>query len=103
MEATSDATTNDKHPGRGRRRAAGLGVGAALVGGAVVTELRKPPRKRTWHGKLLGVVPYDLRKPTAKRLKATFWNPRGPLLTPHAVGVGWTLNVGRALRLLHLR
>ena len=39
----------------------------AAVGGAIYTELRKPPEQRTWHGKLLGVVPYDFRLPTHGR------------------------------------
>ncbi|MCA1588209.1 MAG: hypothetical protein LC744_06055, partial [Chloroflexi bacterium] len=42
-------------------------LGAVI--GAVYTELRKPPQRRTWHGKLLGVVPYDLRIPKLDDLR----------------------------------
>ena len=34
------------------------------VAGAIYTELRKDPDKRTWNGKLLDVIPYDFRLPT---------------------------------------
>src|SRR5687767_8378707 len=45
----------------------------AAVGGAIYTELRKPPEQRTWHGKLLGVVPYDFRLPTLEGLRQAYW------------------------------
>lgn len=68
----------------------------ALVGAAVVTELRKPPADRTWQGTVAGVVPYDLRPPTVDRIRATLWDPDNPsLLVPQAFGVGWTLNLAR--------
>ena len=40
------------------------------VAGAVYTELRKPPDQRTWHGKLLGFVPYDFRMPSLEQLRS---------------------------------
>lgn len=84
-----------------RPRLGRVGLGILPIAAAVITELRKPPRKRKWHGKLFGVVPYDLRlPPTEKRLKAAFWRPRGPLFSPQALGVGWTLNFGRLARIL---
>jgi Family of unknown function (DUF5808) len=71
-------------------------AGVALVGAAVVTELRKPKSEQTWHGRVGGVVPYDLRPPTWKRVHNTLWNPDNrKLVVPHAFGVGWTLNLGR--------
>ncbi len=36
----------------------------AAVGGAIYSELRKPPGERTWEGRLLGTIPYDFRMPT---------------------------------------
>jgi hypothetical protein len=70
-------------------------AGAALVGAAVVSELRKPATERTWQGRLVG-VPYDLRPPTLQKLRAAVWNPDNPaLLVPHVFGVGWTVNVAR--------
>src|SRR5579884_608119 len=69
-----------------------LGVSALVA--AVVKELRTPPHERRWHGTLLGVVPYDLRPPTAGRLRAAFWDRSSPdVLVPTAFGVGWTVNV----------
>jgi hypothetical protein len=61
---------------------------------AIVQELRKPPDERTWHGKVADFVPYDFRKPTAERFRATYWNPGGPILSGKAWGVGWAPNFG---------
>jgi len=61
---------------------------------AIVQELRKPPEERTWHGKVAGLVPYDLRKPTIERFRDTYWNPDGPILSSKAWGVGWAPNFG---------
>ena len=81
-------------------RAAGL----ALVVGAVVAELRKPAGERTWHGRLVGFVPYDLRPPTVARVKAAWWSPDNPrILTDRAFGVGWAVNLGRLVRLARER
>jgi hypothetical protein len=76
-------------------------AGAALVGAAVATELRKPKAERTWHGRVAG-VPYDLRPPTVERLRARVWAPENPaLLVPHVFGVGWTVNLARLAGLAH--
>lgn len=81
-------------------RLAGLG---ALVA-AVVTERRKPPAEREWHGRLAGLVPYDLRRPTMERVRSSLWNPGSPrLISPQVFGVGWTLNVGRLVHLARRR
>ncbi|MBT8203020.1 MAG: hypothetical protein KJO87_06935 [Acidimicrobiia bacterium] len=69
-------------------------LAALLVVAAVVKELRLPKEERTWHGALAGFVPYDFRKPTVERLKATFWNPDGAIIVDRAFGVGWTINAG---------
>jgi Family of unknown function (DUF5808) len=51
-----------------------------------------------------GVVPYDLRRPTVRRLASRVWSPDDPrLLMPHGFGVGWTVNVGRVARLVRGR
>lgn len=71
------------------------------VAGAVYTELRKPPQRRTWHGKLLGVVPYDLRIPKLNDLRLAYWNPRSQkVFTERPLGVGWAINVPTLLRRL---
>lgn len=71
------------------------------VAGAVYVELRKPPAERTWHGKLLGAVPYDFRMPTIERLRQSYWNPRSPkLFTDRPFGVGWSVNIPTVLRRL---
>lgn len=73
----------------------------AAVVGAVYTELRKPPQRRTWHGKLLGVVPYDLRIPKLDDLRRAYWNPQGQrIFTDRPLGVGWAVNVPVLLRRL---
>jgi hypothetical protein len=74
---------------------------ATLVGAAIVTEMRKPQAERTGHGTVAGVVPYDLRPPTLKRIRTTLWNPENKaLLVPHVFGVGWTINLARARDLI---
>ena len=78
-------------------------VAALLVVTAVVKELRTPREQRTWHGTVAGFVPYDFRRPTVARARERLWAPQGRLVTPHVFGVGWTLNLGRALALLRSR
>ncbi len=57
----------------------------ALLGGLALLELRKLPAARTWHGRALGVIPYDLRPPTAARVRERWWNPDDPrLFTPQS-------------------
>jgi hypothetical protein len=61
---------------------------------AVIQELRKPPEERTWHGEVGDLVPYDFRMPTVERIRDTYWNPGGPILSSKAFGVGWAPNFG---------
>lgn len=71
-------------------RTAAIGALAA----AVYTELRKPPQQRKWHGKLLGVIPYDLRLPRLDDLRRAYWNPRSTkIFTDRPLGVGWAVNI----------
>ncbi len=76
----------------------------AAVAGAIYTELRKPPEERTWHGRLLGFVPYDFRIPTLDSLRRAYWNPRSPkIFTDRPLGVGWAVNIPTLLRRLGIR
>jgi hypothetical protein len=72
---------------------------------SVVKELRTPKAQRTWHGVVLGFVPYDLRPPTPRRIKESVWNPAShSLFIPRVMGVGWNLNLHEVwVRLLALR
>ena len=71
------------------------------VAGAVYTEMRKPPAERTWHGKLLGFVPYDFRIPSLEQLRSAYWNPHSPkVFTDRPLGVGWAINIPTVLRRL---
>jgi Family of unknown function (DUF5808) len=72
-----------------------------LTGAAVVQELRTPSDKRTWHGTVGGVVPYDFRPPSPAKVRRAWWDPEGPLVTPMAFGVGWAINFARLLQLLN--
>lgn len=82
------------------RRLAGAG-GVVLLGAVIVQEMRKRPDQREWHGTLAGVVPYDLRPPTPERLRDGLLNTHtDALFVPQVFGVGWTLNFGRAVRML---
>jgi hypothetical protein len=70
----------------------------AAFAGAIITELRLPPEQRTWHGKLLGFVPYDFRMPTPKRFMDAFWSPRSKqLFSDQPFGVGWAVNIPVAI------
>jgi hypothetical protein len=52
---------------------------------------------RRRQGTFLG-VPYDWRKPTWRRVKSRWWNPKDPrLFVPRAFGWGWDINVARML------
>lgn len=73
----------------------------ALLLGAIREEMNKPEGERTGQGEVGGMVPYDFRPPTFARLKERLWNPEDErLIMPHPWGVGWTLNMGRAVRVL---
>lgn len=61
---------------------------------AVVQELQKPAEDRTWHGKVGDFVPYDFRMPTVDRIRETYWNPEGSIVSSKAWGVGWAVNFG---------
>ena len=51
------------------------------------------------HGKILGLIPYDVRYPSLTRLRERLWNPRdGRFLVPTFFGVGWTVNLRSAPR-----
>jgi hypothetical protein len=85
---------------RGIRRLVRLAA-VALVVGAFATELSKPEAERTWHGRVLGVVPYDFRPPTWERIRSAYWNPESDLLFSDRVfGVGWAINLHKAKSLL---
>ena len=73
---------------------------AAIGVVAVVEQLRLPPEERTWHGKVANVVPYDFRAPTVERIRTTYWNPEGPVVSGQVWGVGWAPNFGAIWRLL---
>ena len=81
----------------GVRGAATL-LGMSALAAAAVKELRTSPDERRWHGTLLGVVPYDLRPPTPRRLREVLWNRTNPdVIVPTAFGVGWTVNAAGLL------
>jgi hypothetical protein len=72
-----------------------------LVVAAVATELAKPEEERTWHGRVLGVVPYDFRMPTWEKIQSAYWNPDSDrLFSDRVFGVGWALNLYRAKAIL---
>jgi hypothetical protein len=85
---------------RGLRRLIRL-TAVSLVVAAVATELAKPENERTWHGMVLGIVPYDFRPPTWERIRGAYWNPESErLFSDRVFGVGWAVNLHRARRLL---
>jgi Family of unknown function (DUF5808) len=88
-------TQTNRHQNSRRRRRRGLFIGLVLWGAALLTELSKPAGDRTWEGRIAGLVPYDLRRPTVARVRARVWNPGDRhIVVPTVFGVGWTVNVG---------
>jgi hypothetical protein len=66
---------------------------AALTVAAIVQEMAKPKSQRVWHGKIIGIIPYDFRFPTWERFREAYWNPYDRhILTSRVFGVGWTIN-----------
>jgi hypothetical protein len=92
------AKQKKSRPGQNLWRLALLVIAAI----AVAKELQKPPEERTWHGKVADLVPYDFRKPTMERVRETFWNPDGPMLSGKVFGVGWAPNFGAIKKALNL-
>jgi len=85
---------------RGIRRLVRL-VAFGLVVGAIATELSKPAAERTWHGRVLDLVPYDFRPPTWERIRTAYWNPNSDrLFNDRVFGVGWAVNLHRAKTLM---
>ncbi len=85
------------------RRFQGVVTGLALATAAtaVVQELMRPRQFRTWHGRVAGVIPYDFRKPTARRILRSLWAPDDPrLFTETAFGIGWSINLAQLPRVL---
>jgi hypothetical protein len=76
-------------------------VGIGLTVTAISQEMAKPEQERTWHGEVLGIVPYDFRPPTWERIRRAYWNTEDPrLFTDRVFGVGWGINLYRASTLL---
>jgi len=76
-------------------------VAFTLFAAAIATELSKPAEERTWHGRVLDVVPYDFRPPTWQRIRDAYWNPNSDrLFNDRVFGVGWAINLYRAKTLM---
>jgi hypothetical protein len=76
-------------------------VAFGLVAAAIATELSKPAEERTWHGRVLDLVPYDFRPPTWRRIRDAYWNPQSDrLFSDRVFGVGWAINLHRAKTLM---
>lgn len=74
---------------------------AGTVAVAVYQEMQQPAEKRTWHGKVFNVVPYDFRMPSPSRIAKAWWSPRSQkLFNEQPFGVGWVINVPVAVRSL---
>lgn len=88
------STSSDKKQSRSRQMKPLKVLAAGLAIAAVIKELRLPKEERTWHGVLVGFVPYDFRIPTVDKIKKTFWDPAGTIVVNRAFGIGWTINLG---------
>ena len=80
------------------RRNVLIATAAVLLGAAVAEELMKPPEQRTWEGRILDLIPYDLRLVTPDGLRAAKENPADAHLT-----LGYRLDLGRAARFVRRR
>ncbi len=88
-----------RRPGRPTR--ALLAYLALALGVAVRRELALAPGERQWRGRALG-APYDLRRPTLRRVLAPHLDPARPLVGAQGWGVGWCVNLGWIARRLGL-
>ena len=70
---------------------------AIVAGIAIIQELRKTKEERTWNGRV-AFFPYDFRMPTVERIRQTYWNPGGPIISGKVFGVGWAPNFGVVTR-----
>ena len=68
-----------------------------LVAAAIYKELQQPAEKRTWHGQLFDLVPYDFRVPSPSKFMSAWWNPDRGVFTEQPFGVGWTVNLAALL------
>ncbi len=67
---------------------------------AVMEQMKRPARERTWHGDVMG-IPYDFRPPSLGRMKDAWWDPDDPrVFTPRDFGVGWAINIPRLLQIV---
>jgi len=73
---------------------------ASAFAAAVYQEVSKDKSDRTWKGTVAGFIPYDFRIPTPRRLRNSLWAPERSVLTPHAFGVGWSVNFGALPKVL---
>ena len=56
------------------------------------------PRSRSQQGSFLG-IPYDWRRPTARRLREGVWDPGNPrVFVPKTYGWGYGINFAAVLR-----
>jgi hypothetical protein len=66
---------------------------------AIYQELKKPPEERTWHGRVMGAIPYDFRVPTIDRFREAYWDPdTDRVFSEKVIGVGWAVNIPVAAR-----
>jgi uncharacterized protein DUF5808 len=90
--------TRKRRSPRLRRVVGAVTAGVAVL--AVAQQLARPRAERTWNGRVAG-VPYDFRPPTLERVRRRLWAPEDPhLLVPRVLGVGWTVNLARVVRVL---
>jgi hypothetical protein len=81
----------------GRRRVL-LGAAAVLLGAAVAEELMKPREQRTWEGRILDLIPYDLRIATPEGFRAAKQNP-----TQARIVLGYRLDLEGAVKFARRR
>ncbi|HUY98861.1 MAG TPA: DUF5808 domain-containing protein [Thermomicrobiaceae bacterium] len=75
-------------------------AGMLLAAAAIIEQLRLPADERTWEGRIFS-IPYDFRVPTLQRMAERWWNPNDVrLFVPQVFGVGWTVNLYQARRLV---
>jgi hypothetical protein len=81
----------------GRRRVL-LAAGAVLLGAAVAEELMKPREQRTWEGRILDLIPYDLRIATPEGFREAKANP-----SQARIVLGYRLDLENAVKFARRR
>jgi hypothetical protein len=84
----------------GKMRGFMFGVVVGLTAAAIGEELKRPAEQREWRGTVAG-VPYNFRLHEWSDVAKEYWDPTSDqIVTPHAIGLGWGVNLAAVVKRL---